>query len=210
MIDGLALPLAVTVLFGASFATHVYILVAQDGPWTSTVERLLHIVMCAAMVVMAWPVGMELAPLGPIIFFLAATVWFMLVAALVFSGTAERLINGYHAIMMAAVAWLYAVMNGGLPGQHSHSPDHTMSSAPGVQMPGMNMSLSETAQPVWVTTVNWIATVGYATAAVYWLYRYFAQRKTNPALQRANLADLGLPCQAFMAAGMAVMFGAML
>lgn len=210
MIDGIVLPLTVTVLFGASFAAHVYILVAQHGPWICTVERLLHSVMCAAMVVMAWPVGMELPPLGPIIFFLAAAVWFVLVAAHVFSSPAARLTNGYHAIMMAAVAWLYAVMGGGLPGRPRHSPDHTMSSSLGMQMPGMDMSVPETAQPGWITTLNWIATVGYACAAVYWLYRYFAQHKTNPVLHTDRLAELGPPCQAFMASGMAIMFGAML
>lgn len=208
LIDGLALPLTVTVLFGASFAAHAYVLVAQHGPWICTVEQLLHSVMCAAMVVMAWPVGMELPPLGPILFFLVATVWFLLVAAHVFSGTAARLTNGYHAIMMAAVAWLYAVMGGGLPGQHGHSPDHTMSSSPG--MPGMDMSVPETIQPGWITTLNWIATVGYACSAVYWLYRYFDQRKTNRVPHTAHLAGLGPPCQAFMASGMAIMFGAML
>jgi hypothetical protein len=210
LIDGLALPLTVTVLFGASLAAHLYTLVAQHGPWICSVERLLHSVMCAAMVVMAWPVGMELPPLGPIIFFLAAAVWFLLVAAHVFSGNAARLTNGYHAIMMAAVAWLYAVMNGGPLSQRGHSPDHTMSGAPGMQMPGMDMSVHETAQPGWITTLNWIATVGYASAAVYWLYRYFGQRKTNPVLDTNRLVQLGPPCQAFMASGMAIMFGTML
>lgn len=210
LIDGLALPLTVTVLFGASLAAHLYTLVAQHGPWICRVERLLHSVMCAAMVVMAWPLGMELPPLGPIIFFLAVAIWFLLVAAHAFSGTAERLINGYHAIMMAAVAWLYAAMSGGLPGQPGHLPDHTMSRAPGMQMPGMDISMPQTAEPRWITTINWIATVGYAGAAVYWLYRYFGQRKTNPVLDSDRLVQFGPPCQAFMASGMAIMFGATL
>lgn len=210
VIDGLALPWTLTVLFGASFAAHVYALVAQHGPWIRNVERLLHSVMCAAMVVMAWPVGMELPPLAPIVFFLAAATWFVLVAAHVFSGAAAPLTNGYHAVMMAAVAWLYAAMAGSLPGQAGHSPDHTMSSSPGMQMPGMDVSVPETTQPGWITTINWIAAVGYAAAAVYWLYRYFAPRKTNSGPRTVHLAALGPPCQAFMASGMAIMFGVML
>jgi hypothetical protein len=210
LIDNLALPLTATVLFGASLAGHVYFLVAQRGRWISTIELLLHLVMCAAMVVMAWPVGMELPKVGPMIFFLAAAVWFSLVAAHVFSGTPGRLTNGYHAMMMAAVAWLYAVMSGGLPGQPDHSPGHTMSMAPGMEMPSMDISATESAEPGWITTLNWIATVGFASAAVFWLYRYFAQRKTNPVLHAAHLAGLGSLCQTFMASGMAIMFGAML
>lgn len=104
MIGDLALRWTVTVLFGASFAGHVYGLIAQGGRWICTVERLLHIVMCAAMVVMAWPVAVELPTIGPMVFFLAAAVWFVLVATHVFSGDTDRLTNGYHAIMMAAVA----------------------------------------------------------------------------------------------------------
>ena len=158
---------------------------------------------------MAWPVGMELPTLGPMVFFLAAAVWFVLVAAHVFSGNGDRLTNGYHAIMMAAVAWLYAVMSGGPLGQRGHSPDHTMSSSPAMKMPGMDMSVPEKAEPGWITTLDWIAAVGFASATVYWLYRYFAQRKTNP-VHTARLGDWGTLCQAFMAAGMTIMFGVML
>jgi hypothetical protein len=210
LIGDLALRWTVTVLFGASFAGHLYGLVAQRERWVCTIERLLHIVMCAAMVVMAWPVGMKLPTLGPMVFFLAAAVWFVLVAAHVFSGDDGRLTNGYHAVMMAAVAWLYSVMSGGPLDGRTHSPEHNMTSPSGMNMPGMDMSAPETAQPGWVTAVDWIAAVGFATAAVYWLYWYFAQRKTNPGLQTARLRDWGTQCHAFMASGMAIMFGVLL
>lgn len=198
MIGDLALSWAVTLLFGASFAGHAYGLIAQRERWICTVERVLHIVMCAAMVVMAWPVGMKLSTLAPMAFFLAAAAWFVLVAAHVFSGDAGRLANGYHAVMMAAVAWLYAVMSSGPLSGRGHSPDHTM--------PGMDMPVPDTSEPGWITTVDWIAAVGFASAAAYWLYRYFAQRETNP----ARLGNWGTLCHAFMAAGMAVMFGVLL
>ncbi|MBV9321202.1 MAG: DUF5134 domain-containing protein [Mycobacterium sp.] len=70
--------------------------------------------------------------------------------------------------------------------------------------------MPETAEPGWITTLNWIATVGYASAVVYWPYRYFAQRKSNLVLHTTHLAELGPPCQAFIASGIAIMFGAML
>ncbi|EUA44275.1 hypothetical protein I552_4047 [Mycobacterium xenopi 3993] len=103
--------------------------------------------MCAGMVAMAWPVGMELPTLGPMAFFLAAAVWFVLVAAHVFSGDDGRLTNGYHANMMAAVAWLYAVMRGGPLGRRDHPPDHTMPSSPGMKMPGMDISVPTQPNP---------------------------------------------------------------
>lgn len=210
MIGDLALRWTVTVLFAASFAGHLYGLVAQRERWICTIERLLHIVMCAAMVVMAWPVGMGLPTLGPMAFFLAAVVWFVLVAAHVFSGDDGRLINGYHAIMMAAVAWLYAVMTGGPLGPRGSSPGHTMSSSPDMKMPGLDISATETAEPGWITTLNWIAAVGFACAAVYWLYRYFAHRKANGVPHTARFGDWGTLCHVFMASGMAIMFGVML
>jgi hypothetical protein len=111
--------------------------------------------------------------------------------------------------MMAAVAWLYAAMSGGLPGQPGHSPGHAMSRSAAIQMPGMDVSGSETAEPGWIIAVNWITAAGFASAAVYWLYRYLAQRKPGPALRTDHLAGLGLLCQVFMASGMAIMFGAM-
>lgn len=211
MIGDLALRWTVTVLFGVSFAWHLYRLVAQRDRWICTIERLLHIVMCAAMVVMAWPAGMSLPTVGPIVFFLAAAAWFVLVASHLFSGDDGRLANGYHAIMMAAVAWLYAVMASGPLGPRAHSPGDTMSSSPDMKMTGMDMPVAATGEPGWITTLNWIATIGFAIAAIYWLYRYFAHRKPNPGTNTARRWDWGTtPCHAFMAAGMAIMFGVML
>lgn len=210
MIGDLALRWAVTVLFGASFAGHLYGLTAQRERWICRIERLLHIVMCAAMIVMAWPVGMKLPTLWPIAFFLAAAVWFALVATHVLAGNAHRLTNGYHAIMMVAVAWLYAVMSGGPLGPRGGLPGHTMSSSPDMNMPGMDMPVPETAEPGWITALNWIAAIGFATATAHWLYRYFANRKTNPVPHTARLGDWGPLCHAFMAAGMAIMFVVML
>jgi hypothetical protein len=50
-------------------------------------------------------------------------------------------------------------------------------------------------------------TVGFAVATVWWLYRYFVERRARPAERRRLL---GIASQAMMAAGMAVMFGVML
>ena len=64
--------------------------------------------------------------------------------------------------------------------------------------------------PGWITTVNWIATLGFAVVALHWLCRYFAQRRMNPVQHAVQLAHLELLSQAFTAAGTAFMFGVML
>lgn len=215
MIDDHALRWIVTVLFAASAAGYVSVLVAQHGRWRCIVNHLLHLVMSVAMIVMAWPVGIGLPTVGPMIFFVLAAVWFVLVAARASSCIPDRLTNGYNAAMMMTMVWMYAVMNGSLPSRTGHSSDHALSGSPGVEMAGMDMSeprMSWTAaEPSgWISTVNWLTTIGFAVAALYWLYRYFAARRTNPMPHTAPLSSMGLLGQGFMAAGVAVMFAVML
>jgi Ca2+/Na+ antiporter len=213
LISGLVLRWIVTVLFGVSIAGYVYVLVAQHGRWVCTVNHLLHLVMSVAMIAMVWPIGMGVPTVGSMVFFLLAAVWFLVVVYRVSSDISDRVTNGYNAVMMTAMAWMYAVMRGNLPGQtDQHLADQTVSGSPGMEMGGMDMSAPELSwtppEPGWITTVNWIAAVGFAVAAVYWLYRYFyfADRATDPASHTAKPANLGLLSQAFIAAGIAVMF----
>jgi hypothetical protein len=221
LIGDLTLRWIVTILFGVSIATYVYILVAQHDRQTSTVNHLLHLTMSAAMIVMAWRVGVNLPTVGPMIFFLLAGVWFVRVAGRVSSATRDRLTNYYYAVKMAAMAWMYAVMNGSLPGQTGHSPDHALSGSLAMNMSGMDMSMSGMEMPAhemsptlpgpgWITTVNWIAALGFAVVALYWPCRCFAGRRMNPVPHAAQLARLEPLYQAFTAAGTAVMFGALL
>jgi hypothetical protein len=214
VIDDLALRWIVTALFAAGIAGYAYIIAAQPIRWTCTVNHLLHLTMSAAMIVMAWPAGMSLPTAAPMAFFFLAAVWFVLAPGRVSSGIADRLINSYHAVKMTAMAWMYAVMSGRLPGQTYHPTDHTVAASSGMHMAGMDMSGHETpwsaAEPAWITTVNAFASVGFSVAALYWLYRYFDERRSEPVARGARLARLAPLCQAFMAAGAAIMFGAML
>ncbi len=184
LIGDLTLRWIITTLFGVSIATYVYVLVVQHDRWTSTVNHLLHLTMSVAMILMAWRIGMDLPTVGPMVFFLLAAVWFVRVAGRVSSATRDRLTNCYYAVMMAAMAWMYAVMNGSLSGYTGHSPDHARSASPVMDMSGMQLSAQEMFQtlpaPGWITAVNWIATLGFAVVAVYWPCRYIAERRTNP------------------------------
>lgn len=222
MIHDLTLRWVVTILFGLSAAECLGALVAGDRRWVGTVSNVLHVVMAVAMAVMAWPKGAELPTTAPMAFFFLAAVWFAVIA--VHSvGAGHRLANVYHGLMMLAMAWMYAVMNGEvLPGQsddlhtaapvgHGHGMDMPGMDMPGMDMPGMDMAgmgESTGGSPAWITMINWLCTVGFAVAAVWWLSRYFTSRRT--AADDVAQGRLGVLCMSMMAAGMAIMFGVML
>lgn len=211
MIQDIFLRWIVTALFVLSAAECLFAIATGPRTWTHVVRDLLHLIMSVAMVAMAWPWGATLPTTGPMVFFLLAAVWFVAVG---FTGVGHRVVNGYHALMMLAMAWMYAVMNGNLlPGQggtahgaHDMKSPHT--SMPGMDMSGMDASSSGGGYPAWIAAINWLCTIGFAIAALWWLYRCFAVRKAEPTQPWHRF--LGAARQAMMAAGMAIMFGVML
>jgi Domain of unknown function (DUF5134) len=219
VIEDLTLRWVVTLLFVLSAVECVFAIAAGHRRWPSVVSYSLHAIMAVAMAVMAWPWGTGLPTVGPMVFFLLATAWF---AGFAGAGAAagHRIVTIYHALMMLAMAWMYAVMNGRLlPGQASGSTETSSSGhhAGHMGMPGMDMSGMEmtdtaaaagAAYPAWIAAVNWVCTIGFAIAAVFWLYRYLAARLSRSSGDAVH--HLGLLSQAMMAAGMAIMFGVML
>ena len=212
MIAGLALRWVVTVLFGVAIVECLYALAGGHRKWTDFVRHALHLVMSLAMIVMAWPFAMMVPNRPPMAFFLVAALWFVGMAAVGSDGPVDRLTNQYHAAMMAAMAWMYAVMDGALfPGADgSHDPD-----APSVSMPGMpgmatpSSDVSTQVAPQWITAVTWLLTAGFGLAAVFWLYRCIVERRRDSSSGAAPRAHAGTLCQGLMAAGMAIMFGVM-
>lgn len=81
-------------------------------------EHLLHVVMSAVMVAMVWPWWDHLPRVLLLIFFAAATAWFLLMMVLQAAGIAAAGRHGrlglwyrsLHAVMMAAMVWMIAVM----------------------------------------------------------------------------------------------------
>ena len=211
MIQDIFLRWIVTALFVLSAAECLLAIATGRRTWAHVVGSLLHLIMSVAMVVMAWPWGATLPTIGPLVFFLLATVWFVVLG---FTDVGHRVVNCYHALMMLAMSWMYAVMNGNLlPGQggtaHAvRAPDTTM---PGMDMPGMDMSDTSSSgggNPAWVDAINWLSTIGFAIASLWWLYRYFTLRKAEPTQPWHRF--LGAARQAMMAAGMGIMFAVML
>lgn len=213
MIADLALRWVVTVLFAMSAAECAYALVGSRGRPGAAVSQLLHLAMAIAMMVMAWPRGAELPTLGPMFFFLAAAMWFL--ARLLRSATAHgRMLDGYHAAMMLAMGWMYAVMNGNVLARHTEtvaaegSGDMHVMHMAGHSGGGTAMAMEHaSASPLWISAINWLLTIGFVIATAVWLYRYFAARQQPDASPYSHLGTL---CGSMMAGCMAIMFGVML
>ncbi len=217
MIADIWLRLFVTGLFLLSAAQCGYALVTarENRTWVDQTSRVLHLLMAVAMLVMAWPAGMAVPNRPPMALFLLAAGWFVVVL-LVRAG--HRVADGYHAVMMLAMAWMYAVMDGRLlPAQCARTAADASEAASSMpSMPGMDMSgAAAHSGPTggcghpseWVGVVNWAITAVFGIAAVWWAIRYFGVRQQRPDVP-AQLW-FAIACQAIAAAGMAIMFAVM-
>lgn len=212
MITDLALRWVVTLLFAAAVAECGYSLTRHRHSARSVVGHLLHLIMSVAMIVMAWPFGMEVPNIPPMVFFVVAALWYLGVVVATRIGRRTPLLGLYHSAMMGAMAWMYAVMDGTLlPGTTPMMP-MAMSDSGHMSMAGMDMSSSHDGHAMsstgWVSVANTAIVIGFGVAALWWLYRYLVARQSDPG-GRSLLRHAGTLCQAFMAAGMAIMFSVM-
>ena len=208
----------VTALFVFSAGVCIAAIFRNRHSAANLISHSLHALMAIAMAVMAWPRGAELPTRAPMVFFLAAAIWFAVVTA---RTSGHRIANSYHTLMMLAMAWMYAAM-GGLPLRSHKEPAATeMAGMDMAGMPGMDGSaghgghgghsaaIQSTAEPAdWIGVLNWLFTIGFAAAAVFWLYRFVTDRVQGS--RDESHSSAGILCQLAMAAGMAIMFGVML
>ena len=191
----------VTGLFVLTAAECVLALAIKRRPWTWVVSHGLHFVMAVAMVVMAWPWGARVPSTGPAVFFLLAAITFVAMAVVVARTTGLRVRYGYHASMMLATGWMYAIMNARFFPVGSSARGAAQSAMAGMDMAGPTMP-ARSGSPVWFSAVGWLGTVGFAVAAVFWTYWYFVKRRHAP----SRLSSLGNLSQAGMAIGMTILF----
>ena len=216
MIQDMTLRWVVTLLFVFSAGVCVQTIVANRHSAANVISHSLHAIMAVAMAVMAWPRGAELPPRAPMIFFLVAAMWFAVSTARV---AGHRAANVYHAFMMLAMSWMYAAMGGlnlpkardsdsmpGMDGSSGHASHGGHAGHGGHGGHGAGDSGVQSA--AWVGALNWMCTIGFTVAAVFWLYRLITARLQS-AEDRSH-QTVGILCQLAMAAGMAIMFGVML
>ncbi|MGV7255036.1 hypothetical protein LAUMK4_00998 [Mycobacterium persicum] len=210
VLNDAALRWAVAMIFGVSIAADAYVFGARDLRSTVAVDHLLHLSMSAAMIAMAWRIGPASHGLVPIVFFLLAAGWFVLVAGRRRCTLGDRMANCYNATMMIAMAWMYMLMNGGPAAHGDHSPDPMLAGSAPTHIAGGSMPAAQMPQTgSWIATANWIVTLGFAVAAMLWLWRYVGARRAGRSAGAGRLAELGLLSQAFAAVGTALMFGVM-
>jgi hypothetical protein len=201
-----ALRWTVTALFAVSFVAYGYCLVAQHRCWTSAVSHLLHLAMSAAMIWMAWGLGAGPVATGVMIGFLLSGAWFVRIAGRAPWPDGRRLTNYYYAAMMAAMAWMYASMNGRLPG----GGGRPMTMPSDAEMPGMDTPAHDMSPgPGWVAAVNWVAAIGFGAVAIFSAARLAIRHRTST-VAIARLTFLRTLTQALTAAGTAVMIADML
>ena len=203
MIHDLTLRWVVTGLFALSAAECVVAIAIKRRPWTFAISHGLHFVMAVAMAAMAWPRGAQLPPRGPAVFFLLATVWFMAIGVVAARRTGLRASYGYHGLMMLATAWMYAIMDRQLLPMGRST--QTAMSMPGMDMAAMNIPASSGA-PLWFGAVNWVGTLSFAVAAVFWTRKYFTERQHGG----AKSGSVAILAQTMLAGGMAILFAATL
>jgi hypothetical protein len=198
VIGELGLRWIVTLAFAAAGAFCLYRCVRQ-GSAAHRVCDVLHALMCAGMVAMAWPAAMDVARVPQIVFFAVAALWF---AGMVVAGRTNRLALGYHALMMAGMAWMVLVMPlamaGAMPassGAGSGSGDHA-----GMAMGGATTMIGDS--PVHVTIVAAVLTVVFLVAGTAWMARAVDAGRGDSSLR---LRTAGLVTNGVMGLGMALM-----
>src|ERR1700756_1719284 len=170
--------------------------------WIEVVRYGLHFVMAIAMAVMVWPWGAQLPATGPAVFFSLAAVWFVTLALVPAETVPQRMMYGYHALMMLAMAWMYIFIHGLLLPGHS-SMHHHMD----MDMAGKWVRASPES-PGWNTVINWFWLVGFVVAAVFWASGFAVKRPDGST--NGWWRSLDTAAQATMAVAMSIVFGATL
>jgi hypothetical protein len=167
------------------------------GPALSRVSDVLHALMCAGMIAMAWPAWMDFARVPQLLLFTAATVWFagMLVVG---TGGHGRWSLAHHALMMGGMAWMVLVMPTVMAGMTMDSTASGGAHA-GHHTGGATMNMDT---PAHVVLVAVVLAVVFLVAGIAWLARAFDAGRHEETLR---MPTAGLAAEGIMSLGMAVM-----
>ena len=222
MIAQTGLRWTLTALFAVVTAFGLYqtarpVATGPRGVPAARLTHLLHAVMGAAMLAMAWPWGTRLPVLPQAVLFGAAAVWFLLVAVVpgsalrnAISGGHARIHSVLHAAMMGTMAWMVAAMSASMTTAR-HAPGGVgTASMPGMAMPGGGPGTAMGLHGGSRVAAGVLAGC-FTLIALWWLARAFdAARGVSagggeaaPAPSDRAAYDAG--CHGVMALGMAVM-----
>ncbi|KIA62511.1 DUF5134 domain-containing protein [Nocardia vulneris] len=161
------------------------------------ITGLLHVVMSLAMLAMVWSRLPQVSTVVGMTFFAVAAAVFVV---LLVARREHRLEHGYHALMMATMVWMYAVMDSSIVGGTSvTSAEGSMNMGGGVtmSMPAtMSMHL-----PSWAGNLDLAIGLGYLVLAAIWVAHTY-RRSTVHDLTHRRLGAM----HALMAGATAVMF----
>lgn len=174
MIQDPALAWTVTVWFAATGAVSVIALL-RSRSWPDVGSYLAHVLMSVSMAIMPWSWSMAVPAILQIVVFSAAALWYVGLAVFrprVHAGPeggghhSGPLLLGYHAVMMAAMVWMSALMTLMMGGSTAGGGMHMHGSMP------MGATVSMTGlwqQPIPVVAVT-VAFVALFAAATVWFF----------------------------------------
>ena len=176
---------------------------ARSGGRSATiagrVTGILHVVMSLAMLAMVWPHLPNVSTTAGMIVFAAAAVTFVILLVV---RREHRVENGYHALMMATMVWMYAVMDTSIiGGTRTSSVGGSMDMGGGttMSMPAMmTMRL-----PSWAGSLDLAIGLVYVVVAGAWVA--YAYRRT-PGHDITHAHNRTGAMQAVMAGATAAMF----
>lgn len=105
--------ITLTLAFAALAAAYTWMALRRGSPVTTRVSDALHVVMCVAMIVMAWDPAMRVFPAVPqLVVFSAATLFYLTLTAVALwrRSLPDVVCQGYHASMMLAMVVMAEVM----------------------------------------------------------------------------------------------------
>ncbi|MGP2438331.1 DUF5134 domain-containing protein [Streptomyces sp. JW3] len=218
MINATGLRWILTALFVLPTLYALWLAATSGRSVPSRVGHLLHAVMGAAMAAMTWPWGMGLPVTPQAVLFSAGAVWFAATAAFRSPATdqlrARLLASVPHVVMMLAMAWMAAVMDGSATASGGSGAGHH-------DMAGMDMSGSGALGMMSLTGAGerWTAALLALVLTVLgllWLSQAFDRGRVATPSARGTVVLVAdgvaaePACHAAMALGMAVMFVLML
>ncbi len=198
MISDTYLKWAVTVAFVVTAVFWVARAAARSASIAGRITGLLHVLMSLAMLTMVWSSlpGVS-ASVGMPVFGAAAVVFL----GLLVTRREHRVENGYHALMMATMVWMYAVMDPSIVGGSQMQGGGGAMDMGGMTMP-MSMPMTMTMRlPSWAGYVDLAVGLAYVALAATWVaYAYRAVAVSHHSRRLTGAM------QAVMAVAMAVMF----